>query len=69
MQLSKIDLSSFHDFPPQPSAHTALCLSLNAKGELSMNTALRRAMGETRDFHAQRPLFQVRRHIEKPGVG
>lgn len=32
MQLSKIDLSSFHDFPPQPSAHTALCLSLNAKG-------------------------------------
>ena len=41
MQLSKIDLSSFHDFPPQPSAHTDLCLSLNAKGELSMNTALR----------------------------
>lgn len=51
MQLSKIDLRSFHDFPPQPSAHTALCLSLNAKGELSMNTALRRAMGEIRDFH------------------
>ena len=50
MNENQLDLSLFHDFPPQLSEHTVPKLRMTDHGELVMNPAMKKCVGTRRDF-------------------
>ncbi len=50
MTFQDVDLTSFRDFPPQQGAYEIPRLTMNARGQLIMNTAMKKLVGAEREF-------------------
>lgn len=53
MDFSNLDFSTLQDIPVQFSYYEIPKLSINAQGKLAMNSALRKKVGDQREFRAR----------------